>query len=96
MIFGKAISLDPEDLATFTEGKAASWSTKALTIFTPVLWVAMLTVVAPLEVHTRCLIGIGGYSVVAASAPRAPESFSISLVPFDFDLSGPAATHRCR
>ena len=28
------------------------------------------------------------YSVIAAGAPRAPESFSISLVPFDFDLSG--------
>jgi hypothetical protein len=44
--------------------------------------------VAPLEAQTRCLIGIGGYSVIVAGAPRAPESFSISLVPFDFDLSG--------
>ena len=88
MIFGKAISLDIEDLATFMEGKAALWLTKALTIFTLVLWVALLTMVAPLEAQTRCLIGIGGYSVIVGGAPRAPESFSISLVPFDFDLSG--------
>lgn len=47
---------------------------------------------AALEAHTWYFIGIGGicmlYSVIAADAPRAPESFSISLVPFDFDLSG--------
>jgi hypothetical protein len=66
--------------------------TKALTIFTLVLWVALLTTVAALEVYTWYLIGIGGigmlYSVIAAGAPRAPEGFGISLVPFDFDLSG--------
>jgi hypothetical protein len=47
---------------------------------------------AALEAHTWYFIGIGGiymlYSVIAAGASRAPKSFSISLVPFDFDLSG--------
>jgi hypothetical protein len=73
VIYGKAISLDFEDLAPSTGGKTVSWLTKALTIFTLVLWVALLTTVAAIEVHTWYLIGIGGigmlYSVIAAGAP---------------------------
>lgn len=83
VIFEKAISL-----ATFTKDKVVSWLTKALTIFALVLWVALLTTVAALEAHTWYLIGIGGicmlYSVIAAGAPRAPESFSISQSPVSF------------
>lgn len=83
VIFGRPGSLNLEDLASSTEPKQATTSTKLMMAGLLALWVVLLVTVSGLEIHTWFVMAVGGlgmlYSVVVAFAPRCPENFGIRL-----------------
>ena len=83
VINGKGHGLNLEDLAGATGGLGVSKSTRPAVIILSVLWVGLLITVSGIQSHTWFLVAVGAlgmmYTVVAAGAPRRPESFGIPL-----------------